>query len=375
VLAWGAGDLDGAETLLEDALALARARGGDVAVSRALNDVGLVAVDRGDRLRALEAFEESLALARRTGDPAKTAPALSLLAEVAEPSRQPVLLEEALDAYRGAGRTSGVANVLMQLGWLDVHRSAAGQAEDRFAESAALWERTGNRTAAALALCGRADAARLAGRLQEERDHLEAARRHSVAVGSAHVVGLVAARLADATRRDGDLPAAGRSIQEALDSFPESPPQGGRAVALGYAALVELAGDHPDLAERLASESRAIWDRLGRVGAVAWTRSIGAAAARDRGDEESGADHLRAALAGYRASLDAPVSTDAWVGTGLATMADLGALLDLVAAVVGQDDVGAGVAARALAARLGSAEPVSHDEIADMLDGLGRLLA
>ena len=81
--AWMRGDLDRAELLCAESLAVARRMGAKSVVSYALTGLGTVALTRGRYDEARQAYDESLALRREVGDTPGVAGAYTNLAHVA----------------------------------------------------------------------------------------------------------------------------------------------------------------------------------------------------------------------------------------------------------------------------------------------------
>jgi predicted ATPase/class 3 adenylate cyclase len=99
---------------------LERASGGGGARARALNGAGVLAAEQGDIGRAMHYQEESLQVARRTGDRSAEATALCDLASCLDyerpTARGAALLEEATQAFEEVGDVDGVRTALLNLG-------------------------------------------------------------------------------------------------------------------------------------------------------------------------------------------------------------------------------------------------------------------
>ncbi len=334
-LAWAVGDLNAAEHLHGHALQVARR--GDAAEwsFRALNDLGLVALDRGDRAAAKERFAESVDAARAADSPRDLGTALAFLAQVEEPGRQRELLTESLELQRAVGRVSGVAHVTAGLAWLAFHRLDLGEAATRFAESAAEWDRLGNDEAVAIARCGQADAA---GRLAAEADEarwLDEALARAERAESRHAAALCRYRLGDLARRGGDFERAAELLAAAGAAWADRGSSPGSAMVFGYRAALAAATGQEDDADRLAARCAAAWADLNRPDGVAWAHL---------GPPAGGRPRLRDGLVALRAALAAPIPIDGWsspetclaglAGTALLGVA-AGAEPDLAARLLG----------------------------------------
>ncbi|MFL5695762.1 MAG: protein kinase domain-containing protein [Ktedonobacteraceae bacterium] len=113
------GDLDRAQELLEEGLALSRELGDTVGIARFLYGLGWVDWDRGNYTTARRLAEEALVLWREVDDNERVASTLELLGSVyecqGEPERARPLYEESLVLRRHLGNKSGIADSLFML--------------------------------------------------------------------------------------------------------------------------------------------------------------------------------------------------------------------------------------------------------------------
>ena len=104
VMAGKQGDLDRAEALIEESLALCRALGDAPGLAHSLQSLGWLAALRGNLAKARSLLEEGLTLCKEVGDKSGLASALAYMARLAgiqgEYTRARTLFEEALALYR-----------------------------------------------------------------------------------------------------------------------------------------------------------------------------------------------------------------------------------------------------------------------------------
>ena len=106
------GDLDRAQVVLEEGLALSRGLGDTAEIARFLNGLGWVDWDRGNYTAARRLAEEALVLWREVGDKECVASTLNLLGSVyecqGETERARSLYEESLVLHRELGNKGGI---------------------------------------------------------------------------------------------------------------------------------------------------------------------------------------------------------------------------------------------------------------------------
>jgi predicted ATPase/transcriptional regulator with XRE-family HTH domain len=129
----------------EEALHLYRTTGNEAGLATAINLIGWVREEQGDREQETQRYTEALAIRRRLGDPWKIALSLSNLAEGAlrrgESERARSLFTESLQLFRTAGELGGIALALRHLGEVAYFEGDAAQAYDRFRECVKIrWE-------------------------------------------------------------------------------------------------------------------------------------------------------------------------------------------------------------------------------------------
>jgi predicted ATPase/class 3 adenylate cyclase len=224
LLAEAQGDLDGAERLNEQVLALLRETGDLVGVADSLTGLGVIARQRGDLKTARSRHQEALDAWRRAGDEAGTAGALLDLGLIrqlegdyvgAEPA-----LKESLGLFRRLGDDLGEAHALHYLGLHAMATASLPESIKWFGESLRLWHAMGNRQMIATDFSNLGEAQHLSGALDE----------------------------------------AERLFREALTLFEALGDPRGRGFVLGQVGLVALDRGNPKEARELLRESlRLLW--------------------------------------------------------------------------------------------------------------------
>ena len=260
LLAEGQGDLERAQRLHEEALALRR-DGGDLDdIARSLTGLGVIARQRGDLQTARVRHQEALAAWRDAGDGAGAAGALLELGVIqvlagdysgAEPA-----LREGLDLFRQLADDSGQASALQALGILAMSVGAFPDATTRFRESLELWRSLNNQQMIATDL----------------------------------------GNLGEALQLGGEVEKAEPLYQEALALFGALGDPGGRGWILNLLGLVALDRDNLEEAHKLLTESLQLRWSTGERGAAADTLDALAAVAWRLDDGERAALLLRAAV-------------------------------------------------------------------------------
>ena len=157
------GDYAVATDFAEQSLAVARETGEDVYVANALSNLGAIVLAAGDHERAAVLLEEAVPLARAVGDQRIAALAINNLGDLkltigdyrgAEP-----LFEESLALLRARGDTTNVARALFNLGAVALQLGRLDDAADRFRDSVAHGRETGDKEDLAWCLEGMAGVA------------------------------------------------------------------------------------------------------------------------------------------------------------------------------------------------------------------------
>ena len=123
-LAWHQGEVDQAQRLHEDSLALFRKAGDEAGVSVALGNLGLAAWKRGDLATARTRFEECLPLFQKRGNAKGVASTLNNLGivsrEMGDMDAARRYYRECLTMRRESGNKHGAASALINLGNLEI---------------------------------------------------------------------------------------------------------------------------------------------------------------------------------------------------------------------------------------------------------------
>jgi predicted ATPase/DNA-binding SARP family transcriptional activator len=169
-LALGRGDYARAQTLYEESLALCRHLGDTLGIADELHHLGLVAQENGDLGEAQTRYEESLVLRRPLGDERGIAITLHNLANIAHCQGDLALSqnwhEESLTVRRQIGDLQGIAGSLNSLGMLRLRLEDNAGADELLGESLALCGQLGDRPGGVAALEGLAAVALAVGDLE-----------------------------------------------------------------------------------------------------------------------------------------------------------------------------------------------------------------
>ena len=259
-----------AEARQEEALALHRALGDVRGVAASLNNLALLALDRGDLPRAMALAEEALLVCGDGKAPHVSGFALNNLGRAVllqgDHERATRLAEESLSIFREIGHEAGAAQALETLGDVARDRGDWQQAAARYEEALARWRQPGHRYGAAETLV----------------------------------------KLGDLAWRDGRPDQAASLLDEGLALCREIGDRRGIAMALNSLGLLARERGNPADAEALCGESLAIRREIAdRVG-LAWSLEAMAGLAGDREDLARAARALGAAQA-LRDAIGAPL--------------------------------------------------------------------
>ncbi|HET7092918.1 MAG TPA: tetratricopeptide repeat protein, partial [Thermomicrobiales bacterium] len=219
-LAEAQGDIDQAEALHREALAVWRATGDRRGAARALENLGIIALhDRGDPAAAGASFDAALALYRHAGDDAGAASALSNLGDVAlaeeDYAAADTLLRETLALAEARGDQRGVAAGLTSLGALAFFQDDHAAAAALYERSLPLWRRLGDAQGEALVLGNLGEALQRLGQAQRARQLYEACLAASDDLGDRQGVAFALSHLGQLAREAGDDRAAARRFADA----------------------------------------------------------------------------------------------------------------------------------------------------------------
>jgi predicted ATPase len=254
------GDRGRAEELLTRSLALSREAGDDASVGMTLRDLGGLAIERGDHTGGAALLEESLVVLRGLRDLVGVSQTLAYLGDVTaargQTSRAGELFREGLDAARAARYGWGEAfNTLLLRHSLHLAGDLVG-ARDSSQEALGLVRQLGAGRNVARMLRNLGDLERAYG------DHAAARSLYEesivVARGAVPETQLATAAIAELARRGGDVGGAAALVREALRPLPcvgYAPPV---ARCLAVAAAVQIDAGAADVGVRLAAAARAV---------------------------------------------------------------------------------------------------------------------
>jgi predicted ATPase/DNA-binding CsgD family transcriptional regulator len=148
-----------ARLLEEEALALFREVDAKLGIASSLEILASVALDQGEYVRARSLGEESLALSREVGNKRGSAAALWLLARViffsqGDQTAVRPLLEESLALSKELGDKANVAYSLLMLGFVAIFQGETATARSLLEENLTLFRELGDRRGIALGLYG-----------------------------------------------------------------------------------------------------------------------------------------------------------------------------------------------------------------------------
>ncbi len=143
------GDYAAATAHAEESLDVARRTGEPRYLANALSNLGAIVLAAGDPGRAGLLLEEAVALAREAGDERVAALAINNLGDLAltvgDYERAEPLFQESLALLRSRGDTANVARSLFNLGAVALELGRLDDADTRFRESLALAEKAGDK--------------------------------------------------------------------------------------------------------------------------------------------------------------------------------------------------------------------------------------
>ena len=137
------GNLVEAYSLTEEAVSHARKSGDKFMIASTMHDLAFVCLDRGEYARACSIYEECLAVFRELGDKVGIAASLNQLAlglflSLGDQERVPSLLEESLELWKEIGSQGGIAVWSFLAGRVALHQGDAAQARTLLEESVTL---------------------------------------------------------------------------------------------------------------------------------------------------------------------------------------------------------------------------------------------
>jgi tetratricopeptide (TPR) repeat protein len=293
-----------AEHTLQQAVHLCRHLGDRLGEANALTDLGATRRFAGDRSSALPACEAALKLYLDLGDRLGQANALNgsgnMRRLTGDNAGAALDLRQALELYRALGHHSGQALALTQLGAVASTIGDYPDANSILQQALELCRDIGNRKGQAVALTYLGEVLSMTGDYSGATRHLQQALELYRDLGNLNGHAMALTNFGNVLRLAGDYSGATRHLQQAVGLFRQIGAGTNEVWALNcYAAVFTAAGDltqaltqHND-ALRMACE-------LGIPdGQACALEGIGEIHLRE-GNADSGATHLRQALAIYR---------------------------------------------------------------------------
>jgi tetratricopeptide (TPR) repeat protein/tRNA A-37 threonylcarbamoyl transferase component Bud32 len=284
------GDLAGALSLYQQALATYREIGNRGAEGRALNNIAVVLRSQGDLERARQLFEQVLAIAREIGSRGAEGYALNNLAGVllhrGDLDGAAALYQQALVLWRELGDAAGEASALDNLGVALRRRGELAAARERHEQALAIRRRIGQKIGEAASLYNLGSVLLDQGDLTGAERDFQQALATSRAAGSQTSTAYALFWSGEALARQGRLDEARRDHEAALGLRTGLGEKGNAAESRLALAELNLAllsqpgfdaglglgaipGGNPEALSVLADQAEAVAQELGRQGASA----------------------------------------------------------------------------------------------------------
>jgi non-specific serine/threonine protein kinase len=213
-------------------------------------------------------------------------------------------IEEALELFRGLGRTREVVFALSELGWIALRRGELDRAEELIAEASELARASGDERAVATALDAAAAAAESRGDLPRARSLSEEVLQLRRAGPDRLLIANAANNVGVTALAQGDLERAREALNESLGISRELDDAIHTAAALCALGEVAVCDGDPTAAGELLSASLVLYDELGdERGRAECLYALGAVAAASGRLGDAAA--LWGAAAALRTSLEA----------------------------------------------------------------------
>src|SRR5438270_5182938 len=294
-------EYDASRALLRDALEMRRAINDERGVAVSLRNLGLLAALQRDFQTARTLYEEALPLARRLGEKrisATITQGLSLVVfEDGDLDGARRLAEEGLAIDRELGNRQGIAEHLTVLAGVARAEGDGDAAAAMFAEALAIWKGLAARDAEARAYTTLGDMANARHDYDMARTYLTAALAAWRSLGDDAAVARLLNLAGWAAAMQGDLVRARAMLEEALDVAARTGDEGQRSAALH--SLGEVARLEGNLAEArtLFEESLDLAQASGWRTVLWWpVHSLGALA-RTEGHLDEARERLHASIA------------------------------------------------------------------------------
>jgi tetratricopeptide (TPR) repeat protein len=238
------GDLDGARSLFEQALAFGREIGAQRDVSGALNNIGIVLSSQGQFAAAKERYEEALKIQQEIGFKSEIPNTLEdiadLLHQQGDLAGAQRTFKQAISTAHESGNESAEAGSRANLGMVLFDRGDLGGAESNYREALALERKLGVKSYTAIVLDSLADLLVVRGNLQQAEQGYREAMGIQEGIGEKGSVAISRMGLAIVSleRRDAErAEAEGRAVAEEFHSEKDFPDETMARVVLARSLL------------------------------------------------------------------------------------------------------------------------------------------
>ena len=295
------GDLDRALQLYEESLALKEQLGDKQGKAASLHQMAAVFLTRGDLDRALQLYEESTELSEQLGDKKGKAASLSNMAQVfltrGDLDRALQLYEESLALLEQLGDKKGKAASLHQMAAVFLTRGDLDRALQLYEESLALLEQLGDKKGKAASLSNMAQVFLTRGDLDRALQLYEESTELSEQLGDKKGKAASLHQMAAVFLTRGDLDRALQLYEESLALLEQLGDKKGKAASLNQMANLFMMKEDFDSAEHSLNVSLELMQQLGYSAGVSFSIVKLGQIAQARGDKETALTRYREGLA------------------------------------------------------------------------------
>ncbi len=289
------GDFDGADQALSQARKLLEPIGDPAVLADLINDVGMVAEERGDFRAALDAYREALGFRQMTGDSVWVAASLLNVGFayyfVGEFDNAQVFLQQAEQTYATIDDQAGAIRAHQGLGLAELARGNFARSRALVEQSLLDAETLQMREEQSTALAALAELDRLEGDYGSALRRAQAAASLFESRGDARGLTEMHLLQAEVGLDIGDWDAADAALQTALQEGIPNAEQ--RAIALTLSGRLSLVRGDPKQAAALAAEALDIAGGAGAAAAKVKARLVSARAQLALGQSSSVGETLR----------------------------------------------------------------------------------
>jgi predicted ATPase/class 3 adenylate cyclase len=318
VLAESQGDFLRATELHEESLVIARETGDTREATWALANLGCAALGQGDLDRAQETLEAALAAARESGFKQYAAASLVDLGRVAlgrsDVKEAADLYQDGLALFREIGDETQISRTLNNLGEIAIGEGDFDRATTLFQESLACFKEIGDKRSIAGTLNNLAEVARHQGNYADAENLYAESQQLAEDVGDKLLTAIAIENRAEVARSRDDPRTAGSLYKQAFSIYRVLPDWEGIVTCLHGLAHIALDRGQQELAVRLFSASAAFGHDHGL--------QPGSALEED--------DPARSSLVGVRSSLGQQAFETLWEGAGRMSLEEASREADLL---------------------------------------------